>query len=256
MQWHTRILGVFLCIIMLCIYAPSFIFAAVDTSIDISHSSDGYFTVNYSEQNPVKMKVEVTYGKTTTYYDYTAGEESSYAFVKGDGIYTIGLYKNVSGTKYKRVAVASVNVILDDPLSPYLVSTKEVAFSEDDAVSKKAAEICDKLSDQVSKIIAIYEYVHDNISYDYEIAADISSGKIKLYSPKATEILSSHKGICYDFATLFAAMCRSQGIPCRIVKGYYRNVYHAWNEVYLDGLWYKVDSTISINKEILKKKSN
>lgn len=256
MHQHTRILCAFLCLVIIFMYTPSFVFATDNISIDVSHSSDGYFTISYFDNNFPKMKVGVTYNNLTTYYDYTACETSSYAFTEGDGHYTITLYKNVSGKKYKCIASKEVKVLLNDDLSPFLVSTREVNFSKDDIVSQKADEICEGLTDTSSKITAIYNYVHDNISYDYEFAANVSSGKIKTYTPKATEILSSHKGICYDFATLFAAMCRSQNIPCRIKKGYYRNVYHAWNKVYLDGLWYKVDTTTSINKEILKKKSN
>jgi transglutaminase-like putative cysteine protease len=199
------------------------------------------------------MKVGITYNGDITYRDYTAGDTSVYAFTEGDGHYTIALYSNVSGTKYRLITKKIVKVLLDNDLSPFLVSTKEVEFSKDDAVSQKAAEICNGLTDTSSKIIALHGYIHDNISYDYAFAADVSSGKIKTYTPKATEILSNHKGICYDFATLYAAMCRSQGIPCRIKKGYYRSIYHAWNEVYIDGLWYKVDTTTSMNKEILKK---
>jgi transglutaminase-like putative cysteine protease len=200
------------------------------------------------------MKVGITHGGITDYYDYTAGDTSSYALTQGNGYYTITLYRNVSGTKYKRITGKTVKVILDNDLAPFLVSTKEVDFSKDDIVSKKAEEICKDLTDTSSKIIAIHNYIHDNISYDYVFAADVNSGKVKMYTPKAAEVLRSCKGICYDFATLFAAMCRSQDIPCRIQKGYYRSVYHAWNEVYIDGCWYKVDTTTSINKEIYKKK--
>lgn len=254
MNHNIRIMGLFLCFILLFTYVLSaFVFAQDDIVIDTSYASDGYFTINYSGQAILKMKVGVSHNNLTTYYDYTACETSSYAFTEGDGHYTIALYSNLSGTKYKCIASKEVKVILNDDLSPFLVSTREVNFSKDDIVSQKADEICESLTDTSSKITAIYNYVHDNISYDYEFAANVSSGKIKTYTPKATEILSSHKGICYDFATLFAAMCRSQNIPCRIKKGYYQSIYHAWDEVYIDDSWYKIDTTTSINKDIFKK---
>lgn len=255
MNYSTRLAGLLLCFTLLFTYIIQYsVYANSKDVIDTSTSSDGYYTIDYSDLNPTKMKVAVAYDDIVTYYDYTANEASVYAFTKGNGIYTITLYRNVKGTSYKRIETEKVNVKLKNSLAPYLISTTEITFSKDDAVSQKAAEICEGLTNAYLKTTAIHKYVHDNISYDYKFATDVSSGKIKTYIPKATEVLSSHKGICYDFATLFAAMCRSQDIPCRIQKGYYRSVYHAWNEVYIDGYWYKVDTTTSMNKEIYKKK--
>ena len=58
--------------------------------------------------------------------------------------------------------------------------------------------------------------------------------------------LSARKGICYDFSHLFAALCRSQNIPCYVVDGDKRkNVqyHHTWNRVYFNGSWWDVDTT-------------
>ena len=40
-------------------------------------------------------------------------------------------------------------------------------------------------------------------------------------------------------------MKRSEGIPIKLVKGYsrYTDVYHAWNEVFINGKWVVVDTT-------------
>ena len=254
MNNSTRLAGLLLCFTLLFTYVIQYpIYANSKDIIDTSTSSDGYYIINYSDSNPVKMKVAVSYDDIITYYDYTANEVSIYAFTKGNGIYTITLYRNVKGTSYKRIETEKVNVKLKSSLAPYLISTKEITFSKDDAVSQKAAEICEGLTSIYSKTTAIHKYVHDNISYNYELAANVSSGKITTYAPKAIDVFNSHMGICCDFATLFAAMCRSQGIPCRIKKGYYQSIYHAWNEVCIDGFWYKVDTTTSMNKAILKK---
>ena len=249
---HTFIQRCICLCLIICLFS-TFVFAEDKDIIDTSQSSEGYFTISYSDNNPVKMKVGVTFNNKVTYYDYTSGETSSYAFVQGDGTYTIKLYRNVQGSKYSCIFTKSVTVKLKNSLSPFLVSTKEITYTKDDDVSKKASEICKGLTETEAKIVTIHDYIHDNISYDYEFAADVNSGKIQSYTPKASDILSSHKGICYDFATLFAAMCRSQDIPCRIKKGYYRSIYHAWNEVYVNDTWYKVDIALPINKDSLKK---
>lgn len=241
MQRHTRLMCVFLCFIIFCICTPSFVFATDNTSIDTSHSSDGYFTINYSDKNYSKIKVGVIYNKTTTYYDYTFGEESSYAFEQGDGNYTIKIYQNIKGILYKCIVSQNVNVTLENNLSPYLVSTREIEFSKDDDVSKKAFEICKNITDTYAKVEALCEYISANITYDYEFANEVINGTIKIHRPNASEILKNKKGICYDYAVLFATMCRSQSIPCTIKMGYHNDIYHSWNKVYIDNDWYIVD---------------
>ena len=69
---------------------------------------------------------------------------------------------------------------------------------------------------------------------------------MKSYIPSPTATLSGTKGICYDFASLFAAMCRSQNIPCALTKGYAGSSYHAWNKVNVGGKWYAIDLTYAV----------
>ncbi len=64
--------------------------------------------------------------------------------------------------------------------------------------------------------------------------------------PNARDVLEQMSGDCNEHATLYAAMARSVGIPCRVAVGlvyldraFY---YHAWNEVYL-GSWVPIDPT-------------
>ena len=58
--------------------------------------------------------------------------------------------------------------------------------------------------------------------------------------------VQTKKGICFDYATLFAALCRSQGIPCFILDGYSRDnssYKHTWNRVYYDNRYWNLDVT-------------
>ena len=59
----------------------------------------------------------------------------------------------------------------------------------------------------------------------------------KGYIPNPDSTLEEGAGICYDFAALTASMLRSANIHAKLVKGYstYTPVYHAWNEVLIDG---------------------
>lgn len=221
--------------------------AAAQTAIDTSTSSQGYFTVDYNQNTQVKMKVGVTQGEDTVYYNYTPGESSAYTFTDGDGDYTITLFRNVSGTSYKRVESKRVTVAMTDPMDVYLVSTREITFAAGDAVTAKADELCAGLTDDGSKVAAIHNYIAANFTYDKAFGDQVRSGAVKNYVPDTNAVLENGKGICYDFSSLFAAMCRSQGIPCAVAKGYLSSGgYHAWNMVYVDGAWNAVDMTREI----------
>ena len=71
--------------------------------------------------------------------------------------------------------------------------------------------------------------------------------------PSAVEVLDSLSGDCNEHSTLFAALCRAQGIPTKICSGivYLEGSfgYHAWNEVLLpkadaERIWMPIDTTL------------
>ena len=95
-------------------------------------------------------------------------------------------------------------------------------------------------------MVAIHNYIAAHFTYDNEFAARVRSGEINNYTPETNQILVAQKGVCYDFSALFAAMCRSQGIPCAVAKGYLSGASHAWNMVYINGKWNAIDMTRSI----------
>ena len=199
------------------------------------------------------MKVGITYKDKTTFYSYIPNKKIYYAFINGNGKYSITLYENVYNNFYRAVLPEEeVNVKLKSKLSPYLVSTYDVSFKKGDTVCKTADKICYKLKYKSSKIIAIQKYIRKNISYDHAFAEKVNKKIVKDYVPDPKRTLKTKKGVCYDKASLFAAMCRSQGIPCRIKTGYYNGEYHAWNEVYIKKKWYKVDVVIPISKNTFK----
>ena len=75
----------------------------------------------------------------------------------------------------------------------------------------------------------VYNYVIENIEYDYDHAANLENG----YIPDPDTTLSSGSGICLDYASLMACMLRSQNIPCQLEVGYAGEAYHAWISVYI-----------------------
>ena len=102
-----------------------------------------------------------------------------------------------------------------------------------------ANEICADCDTDEEKVKAIYEWMIHNFEYDYECEPLIQYFNV-------CKTLSTRKGICYDFSHLFAALCRSQNIPCYVVDGDKRDniqYHHTWNRVYLDGSWWNMDVT-------------
>lgn len=105
-----------------------------------------------------------------------------------------------------------------------------------------ADEICADCDTDEEKVKAIYEWMIHNFEYDYECKPLIQYFNV-------CKTLSTRKGICYDFSHLFAALCRSQNIPCYVIDGdkrYNAQYHHTWNRVYFDGSWWNIDVTFDI----------
>ena len=115
------------------------------------------------------------------------------------------------------------------------------------AAAKKAAG--DEI-DQVIKAKKIYAYVASRLHYDWERAADRNYKFMD-----ASEILKTGKGVCADYAILYTALLRANGIPSRVVGGIpvtlilgeknkTLDIGHAWVEVKLPGYgWIPIDIT-------------
>jgi threonine dehydrogenase-like Zn-dependent dehydrogenase len=101
----------------------------------------------------------------------------------------------------------------------------------------KARELVSGAENQGDAVKAVCNYIVQNVSYDTDKASQLSgtSG----YVPNPDETFSTNKGICFDYASLGAAMLRSVGIPAKIITGYVspEDLYHAWIMVYIDGSW-------------------
>lgn len=112
----------------------------------------------------------------------------------------------------------------------------------DPGTVKLADEICSDYDTDEEKAKAIYEWMIHNFEYDYDC-----DPLIQYFNVRKT--LSMRRGICYDLSHLFAALCRSENIPCYVVDGDKRNnvqYHHTWNRVYLDGSWWNMDVTFDI----------
>lgn len=103
-------------------------------------------------------------------------------------------------------------------------------------------EICEGCETDGEKVQEFHDYIMHNFEYD-----DDYYPLVQYFDVRKT--LSTRQGICFDFAHLFAAFCRSQNIPCYVVDGTSytdSSARHVWNRVYFNGSWWSVDVTNDI----------
>ena len=86
-------------------------------------------------------------------------------------------------------------------------------FTEDSQAVGESQKLVQSAGDDLEAIAAIYNYVIENIQYDFDKAASVQSG----YLPDIDETLNTKKGICFDYAALMTAMLRVQRIPTKLV---------------------------------------
>lgn len=206
------------------------VFAEEKAELDYSNAADGYVSVVYSGSS-AQAKLRIANGSVQYDHDISVGGQRDFIPLMGSGSYTVKVYEHVSGKNFAPVLSGEFEVSMKNEADTFLYPNKYVNFGQSSECVKKAAEVCAGKSGDVEEIAAIFGYVADNISYDKQLAATVKSG----YIPDPDKTIASGTGICFDYASLFAAMCRSRGIPARLVIGYAEpNIYHAWNEVYTE----------------------
>ncbi len=202
-------------------------------TIDASNASQGYVMVLYNGSNP-KIKVQISKSKDVVYtYNLNSdGHYEVFPLSEGNGTYTVNVFENISGTKYSKAFGKDISVKLENEFLPFLYPNQYVNFSADSAVVAKATELCKDADSDLAVVENIYEWVVKNFKYDKQKAATVQSG----YLPDVDAILSSKTGICFDYAAVMCSMLRSQNVPAKLVVGYTGNVYHAWINVYIEGM--------------------
>lgn len=222
--------------------------------IDYSNVSDGYVMARFAEANSKRLRVQVTGPATTYTYDLPTGAWVTFPLSEGNGTYKTTVLQNTTGKKYAILASVSFPVTLSDEFAPFLRPNQYVDYSNAPNTVQKAAELTAGVADPLQKVSKIYDFVVASLTYDKEKAATVSSG----YLPVLDTVLSTQKGICFDYASLMAGMLRSQGVPCKLVVGYAGTAYHAWINVWtketgwVDGViffdgttWQRMDPTFA-----------
>jgi len=227
----------------------------VDKGLQINTTikNTGIIKVGYSGKSTEKVKVMIEKeGKRYVYPLIPDGKIVGFPLQMGNGEYKVSVLTNVTDNRYAYLDTETFDVNISNQNSVYLNSIQLISWSPVSKAVRKNNEIVGDESSIAKKVDLAYEFIINNVSYDY--------GKVELlhpnYIPYPDETIVELKGICYDYASLLAAMKRSENIPVKLVKGYSTHVdgYHAWNEILIDGEWVVVDTTVdaAYNKANMK----
>lgn len=208
-------------------------------TIDASNASQGYVMVQYTGS---KDKIKVQVSKGSVVYTYNLNARDSYEvfpFSEGNGTYSVKVFENVRDSQYSQVLSQDIAVTMPDQFAPFLTPNQYVNFTANSAVVQTGAQVAASATDAIGVVTNVYNYVISNVTYDTAKAASVQSG----YLPNVDTVLSTKKGICFDYAALMTAMLRSQDVPTKLVIGYTGDLYHAWVNVYIDNVGW-VDNII------------
>ncbi len=223
--------------------------------LDLSATSEGYVAV--SGMSDKRLKCQIFFGETTYTYDLPGdGTPVVYPLQCGNGGYRLRVMENVVDKKYANIFSTEFDVSLADEFQPFLRPSSYVNYTESSVCVQKAAEFAAAADTALDVVSQVYEYICSAVTYDVVKAETVQSG----YLPEPDETLLTGKGICFDYASLAAAMLRSQGIPTKVIFGYVApgDVYHAWNMFYTaetgwitvsfevkEGSWNRIDLTFA-----------
>ena len=197
--------------------------------LDISNQEQGYLTAE-SDSDDSRMNIQLTAPSGVIYsYFLEPDEQAVLPFSEGSGDYLITCYQQVDGNQYAALYTETLTVKLQNEFLPFLYPNQYVDFSKDSQVCSEAKSLVTNDMNDVDILKAVYTYVINNVTYDYDKADSVEAG----YLPDVDDTLSTGTGICFDYAALTTAMLRSQDIPCKLQIGYAGTVKHAWINVYI-----------------------
>ncbi|WP_346929149.1 transglutaminase-like domain-containing protein [Clostridium sp.] len=128
--------------------------------------------------------------------------------------------------------------------------TLDEGIRSNEIIDNTALSITSKYDNDYDKARALYEWIGNAIIYDDDKAKEVMNNPMPTGTNSgAINTFKTGKGVCFDYACLYVAMCRANGIPVRLIVGEGYNgtswVSHSWNEVYIKDRdkWVNVDAT-------------
>ena len=202
--------------------------------VDSSNSAEGYIMAKVTEKDKKRMKLRVTMGGSALNYDLNSdGTFEVFPLQFGKVNYTVTLYRNVEGKKYKEVGQVTVSPKgMEDDLRCFLYPNQYVNYTTQTECVKVACDLCKDMTSQAEIYKTVCKYVLSNFGYDFIKSVTVKPGML----PDINECWEKKMGICQDLSALTCAMLRSQGVPARLVIGTLSSgTPHAWVLAVVDG---------------------
>lgn len=200
-------------------------------TVDVSNISEGYIMADYHGTSS-KVKLQITGPDGVTYTYNLHGGYETFPVTAGNGTYTIGVFENISETKYSTALSFTVDAGITNEFGPYLYPNQYVNFNASSLPVSKAVELAYTANTDLEVVENVYNYIIDHFTYDYDKAKSVVSG----YLPVVDDVYRANTGICFDYAAVMATMLRSQNIPTRLEVGYMGEEYHAWISIYIEDI--------------------
>lgn len=163
-------------------------------TLDVSNITQGYF-VAQSDSADLVTSLQITAPTGVLYaYFIDPGENAVIPFTEGNGDYTVVGYQQIQGDQYAALYSEILTVELENDFLPFLYPNQYVNFSPDSEASKLALSMVSEDTTDVDALKQIYNYVVNNLTYDYDKAETVETG----YLPDVDETLSTKIGICFD----------------------------------------------------------
>lgn len=215
----------------------------------LPYSVDGKVVVA-GNTSKSKIKVIVSKNDISNWYDVNLASgkyNEEIWLINGKGKYKISVVVHEYDRTYSYGPTIEVNNTID--VNRFLVPTKHVE-SNNDEIIELAKSITQYSATAKDKAISIYNWVSENIEYDYDkYLRQVNKNYDNEYG--AFNTLKTKTGVCYDYSVLVAALGRAVDLQVKVIKGNfvnpYRNELHAWNEVYIpeEDRWINVDTTFA-----------
>ena len=124
-------------------------------------------------------------------------------------------------------------------------------FSPDKSLTldKLTKKLTKPFSHDIEKVRAIYDWIANNIEYDY---VNFRNKTVTSIQVQPESVYKDRKAVCAGYSNLFKSMLDLCNIESEVVSGYARNDIetifinesnHAWNSVKINNKWYLFDAT-------------
>ena len=205
-------------------------------TVDISNTSSGYFMVRF-DGDVTRFVVRVEHSAAPQPCDFHMRPSSweTVPLTHGNGTYTVTVLEHVADGMFAVTLTTTVDVSIQNPLSPWLYPNMFVNFTPQTEAVQIAEGLAQGAYSELDVVQNVYDFIITNITYDHEFAEQVTSGTITEYLPDLDEVLRRGRGICFDYAAVMAAMLRAQNIPTRLEIGFVSGgIFHAWVTVHTE----------------------